>query len=116
MLPSVFRLKKKKEFERVFNCSRATSGEFFILRQTPNSLSFSRFGFIVSAKVSPKATERNRLKRQAGEIIRENLKRIKKGTDVVLIFKNSARAKEYSKLKNDLFSLLLKNKLYLKLE
>jgi len=114
MLPSLFRLKKKKDFERVLNLGQATGGDFFILKQAPNNLSFTRFGLIISAKVSPKATDRNKLKRQINEIIRLNLEKIKTGFDAVIIFKRLAKDKEYSKLEQELATLFIKNKLYLK--
>jgi len=114
MLPSTFRLKKKKDFERVFNLGHASGGEFFILKQAQNNLSFTRFGFIVSAKVSAKAVNRNKLRRQVNEIVRLNLKRIKIGFDVVIIFKRLAQGKESLKLEKDLVSLFIKNKLYLR--
>lgn len=114
MLPSVFRLKKKKDFERVFDLGRALGGNFFILKQAPNNLSFTRFGFIASTKISPRATDRNKLRRQANEIVRGNFKKIKTGFDIVIIFKRLAKGKEYSKLEKDLISLFIKNKLYLK--
>lgn len=114
MLPSVFRLKKKKDFERVLNLGQTSSGEFFILKHVPNDLSFSRFGLIVSTKVSSKATDRNRLRRQVSEIVRLNLERIKTGFDVVIVFKRLAKDKEYLKLEKELSALFIKNKLYQK--
>lgn len=114
MLPSVFRLKKKKDFERALNLGHTSSGDFFILKQVPNELSCARFGLIVSTKVSPRATDRNKLKRQVNEIIRLNLKEIKIGFDVVVIFKRSAQGKEYLRLEKELVALFIKNKLYLK--
>jgi len=113
MLPSVLRLKKKKDFERVFNLGHTSSGDFFILKQVSNSLSFTRFGFIVSTKVSSKATDRNKLRRQISEIIRLNLEKIKTGFDVVIIFKRFAQGKEYLKLEKELDTLFIKNKLYI---
>lgn len=113
MLPSVFRLKKKKDFEQVLNLGHTSGGEFFILKQVSNGLSFTRFGFIISTKVSPRATDRNRLRRQVNEIIRLNLEKIKVGFDVVIIFKRSAQDKEYLKLEKELITVFIKNKLYL---
>ena len=114
MLPSAFRLKKKKDFERVLSSGYTSSGEFFILKQVPNNLLISRFGCIVSTKVSFKATDRNKLRRQVNEIIRLKLERIKTGFDVAIIFKHFARDKEYLKLEKDMISLLIKSKLYIK--
>jgi len=114
MLPSAARLKKKKDFDRVFDFGHASGGEFFVLKQAPNSLSLSRFGFVISTKTAAKAIDRNKLKRQASEIIRLNIKKIKTGFDVVIVFKRFAQGKEYIKLERELISLLIKSGLYLK--
>lgn len=114
MLPSIFRLKKKNDFDRVFDLGKAKSGEFFALKIAHNELLVTRFGFIISAKTAPKAVSRNRLRRQANEIIRLNLDRIKPGFDVAVIFKRVAQGKKYLFLEKDLCSLLSKSGLFLK--
>jgi ribonuclease P protein component len=114
MLPSIFRLKKKRDFERVFDLGRALAGKFFILRHSSNELAITRFGCVISAKVSRRATDRNKLKRQVNEIIRLSLEKIKTGFDVVIIFKRSAPGSEYQALEKDLISLLIKGGLSLK--
>lgn len=45
----------------------------------------SRFGVIVSKKISKKAVLRNRIKRVLREMIRNNLKKIKPGSDILVI-------------------------------
>jgi ribonuclease P protein component len=56
-----------------------------LIKFVKNDLAFSRFGFIVSNKVSKKATKRNLVKRRINEIIRLNFKKIKIGFDIVII-------------------------------
>lgn len=85
MLSAQNRLRKEKDFERVFKKGEKTKGDSLFLRFARNNLSQSRFGIVVSKKVSLKATERNRIKRKIGEDIREILPRVKKGWDVVVL-------------------------------
>lgn len=46
--------------------------DFFIVRISANDLLFSRFGVIISAKVSKSAVQRNRIKRIIYDFIRLN--------------------------------------------
>jgi len=90
MLPSENRLTKKHDFEKV-----RSEGKY----QSSNNLSVSflnrrdggpaRFGIIVSKKISTKAHERNKVKRNLREIVRKNLGRAKSGFDFVVIAKPS---------------------------
>jgi len=64
---------------RVFNTP------YFRLKTLETGLKTSRFGIIISNKVSKKAVERNLLKRQISEIFRLNLDKIKLGIDIVVI-------------------------------
>ncbi len=85
MLYAQNRLRKEKDFERVFKKGEKAKGDSLFLRFAENNLSQSRFGIVVSKKVSLKATERNRIKRKIGEAIREILPSVKKGWDVVVL-------------------------------
>jgi len=85
MLPQNNRLKKKKDFERVFKKGRGFKEDFLTLKTAKNDLDNSRFGFVVSQKVSKKATVRNKIKRMLRKIIEENLQVIKKGNDVLIV-------------------------------
>ncbi len=64
------RLKKKRDFENVFKKGRAVNGSFLFIKYRKNGLDTSRFGFIVSVKVSKKAVERNRIRRILSEAVR----------------------------------------------
>lgn len=85
MLAKKNRLKKKKEFERVFKKGKTFREEFLILKLWPNNLENSRFGFIVSQRISKKAVVRNKIKRKMAEVVREKIKSLKKGVDGILI-------------------------------
>ncbi len=85
MLPAANRLKKERDFERVFKKGEKTRGRFFLLKFADNNLSQTRFGIAVSKKVSSRATERNKIKRKIREAIGQNLSSVKQGFDVVLL-------------------------------
>jgi ribonuclease P protein component len=70
MLLKENRLKKKKDFERVFSQGRNLKGDFLFFKTINNKLEDNRIGFIVSKKVSKKAVERNKIKRRLREILR----------------------------------------------
>jgi ribonuclease P protein component len=108
MLPFKNRLKRRKEIERVFREGETFKEDPLILKKKKNNLRESRFCFIVSEKVSKKATARNKLKRRMRESIRLNLEKIKKGFDVVLIALPGSERKDFSEIKKKLDKLLLK--------
>lgn len=85
MLPLRNRLKKERDFENIFKNGGSFKSGFLYVRVISNNLILSRFGFIISKKVSLKATERNKTRRRLREIIRKILPDIKKGYDVALI-------------------------------
>jgi len=113
MLPSVFRVKRKKDFDNLFSQNaQSSSSPFFVLRRISNDLPYSRFGFMISAKTAPSAVSRNRLKRQLSEIVRLNKEKLKTGYDVVLIVKRLAVGKSQPELSADLKGLMVKSKLF----
>jgi len=85
VLPKKNRLKKKKDFENIFRRGRSVKEDFVSFRWRPNGLKISRFGFIVSQKISKKATVRNKIKRRLREILKLTLPRLKKGIDGIFI-------------------------------
>lgn len=86
MLPKINRLKNKKDFEKIFKNGKRFKEEFLLLIMIKNNIKTTRFGIVVSQKVSKKATLRNKIKRWISEIIRlKIIKKIKKGFDILLI-------------------------------
>jgi len=108
MLPIVNRLKKEKDFERVFKKGRSWKENFLYLKAANNSLKESRFGFAVSKKFSPKATVRNKIKRRLREIIKTNLPCLKKGADIVIIVLPGLEAGDFWELEEMVKRLLEK--------
>lgn len=85
MLSWANRLKKKKDFERVFKRGKGFKENFLYLKIKKSNLKSSRFGFMVSKKFSKKAATRNKIKRRLSELVRIKLPLIKKGIDGVIV-------------------------------
>lgn len=111
MLKKEFRLRKQKDFENVFNKGFYFSGNFLLLKTVKNGLPISRFGFIVSKKISKKAVERNRVKRLLRESIRLTRKDIKVGFDLVFISKAGIVGKKFKEMNLIVEELLKKSRL-----
>lgn len=111
MLPKRYRITKEKDFKKINTTGRSFFSSDFRLRSLVNKTEISRFAIVVSTKVSKKATLRNRLRRQVGEIIRDNQKKVKQGVDVVISANSKALKKDYQQLEKGVLSLLNKAKL-----
>jgi len=109
MLPKKYRLKKSGDIKSVLKLGRIVREGFLILKARENNLSSSRFAFLISLKVSKKATVRNRLRRKLSEFIRLNLSDIERNCssfDAVLIVASDFSSKsgqETGELINKLF-------------
>ncbi len=106
MLPKINRLKNKKDFDRVFKEGSGFKNNFLAIKIVKNNIDASRFGFVVSQKVSKKAVIRNKIKRRLREIVKKNLDGFKNGIDVVLVVFSSLNDKDFletQKITNDLF-------------
>jgi ribonuclease P protein component len=108
--PSTNRLRKKKDIERVFGGGKRFKEGLLILKINKNTLSQTRFGFIVSQKVSKKAVLRNKIKRRLREIVREKGKFFKKGLDILLIACPGLEKKDFWEIDETLDKLFKKAK------
>ena len=106
------RLRKKKDIEQVFKRGRALKEDFLVLKTLQNNLDKARFGFIVSLKVSKKATLRNKIRRKLSELVRLDMERIKPGSDNLLIAIPGLAAKDFWEMKEGLDKLFSRAKLF----
>lgn len=107
MLPAGNRLKKKKDIEKAFKKGQVFREDFLTVKIVKNDLSRTRFVFVISKKVSKKATARNKMKRRLSEIVRFKLPKMKKGFDAILLASPNGIAKsdqEIERLINKIFS------------
>ncbi len=100
----------KELFPDILNKGTSFYGENMSLRVFSVKLSNeTKFSFVVSKKVSNKATERNFLKRRGYSVIKDITKNINKGFVCVFFFKKHTPTLSYMDLKKEILSLLRKS-------
>lgn len=102
MLPRVNRLTKEQDFKRLALKGRFFFNRLFNIKVMSAQGSASRFGVVISAKVSKKATARNLMKRRITEYIRLHLSQIKSGIDAMIIVKKEILAEDYNQIGKEL--------------
>jgi ribonuclease P protein component len=111
MLPRKNRITKDKEYELVFKTGRSSYSDVLGVKVIRNETDYSRYGIIVSNKISKKATVRNRLKRQLREVLRGEFNKIKPGYDIVLIAQAGIVGKQSSEIKETIIRQFKKLKI-----
>lgn len=110
MLNSKNRLKKKINFARIeIDGAMHQSKSFGMGIYDRKDDDPSRFGFIISTKISKLAVVRNKIKRIMSEVIRKNLKKIKNGYDVLFLIKTSIVKIEKETLEKETYEIITKN-------
>lgn len=108
MLPAINRITKDKEYEEVFKFGRSSFNAIMGIKALAKEMKVNKYGIIVSTKVSKKATERNKIKRQIREIIQSYLSEIKQGYEVVVITLPNIKEKKYEEIRYSLCKHLTK--------
>lgn len=112
MLPLNNRLKKTTDIRNVFKQGRLFKEGFLIFKTVKNDLNRSRFGFIVSQKVSKQAVVRNKVKRRMRSVVMKKLKELKTGTDSLFIALPGLAKKDFLTTEQTISSLLRKAKMF----
>ncbi len=112
MLPKENRLTKNKDFEEIFKKGKGFRENFLFLKILKNKLKVSRFGFVVSNKISKKATVRNKIKRRLREITKKRLLKIGKGFDAVLVVNFNPGLKSFQEIGEMADKLFIKANLF----
>ena len=88
MLAKIYRINNKKDYARAQKEGKVFQyNAFGIVILERGDTNPSRFGFIVSTKISKSAVDRNLFKRTMREAVRVNIYHAKKGFDVVFLGK-----------------------------
>ncbi|MBI2450317.1 MAG: ribonuclease P protein component [Candidatus Nealsonbacteria bacterium] len=111
MLSKINRLKKTAEIERVFKRGRGVREDFLFLKAAENNLRVIRFAFVVSKKISGKASSRNKIKRILRAAARRRLPRLKTGLDVVIVVHGGIENKNFQEIEQSVDKLFKKAKL-----
>lgn len=102
MLKKRYRLNKNKEFDQVFKHGSSAYSPSLGVKVVANKLENPRFAILVSKKVSKKAVDRNKIKRQIRDILRSDYAQKVKNCDVVVICLPSILNKDFEAIKEDL--------------
>lgn len=97
------RLRRRVDFDRVFQHGRHNGGRLMSVRCVPNQAGVSRYGFVISRRVG-KAVVRNRVKRRLREALR--LLPVREGYDVVISARPEAATQSFHTLRKELVLLL----------
>jgi ribonuclease P protein component len=98
MLKKEQRIAKKKEFDLIFQAGRSSYDGFIGVKALKNPYSYCRYGFIISAKVSKLAVERNKTRRRLREIFGRWQKLVKIPVDIVVIVLPKAKNVTFKQL------------------
>ena len=121
MLPLKYRLKRMKDFAILTAEGRFVPGALHTLKfwridpakypRRAYAADDLKIGFVVSTKVSKKAVERNRVKRQMREVVRLLLQAnaLRPGYLVAVVAKTSMIGKEYHEIATDIHATLLRS-------
>lgn len=111
MLAKKYCLKRKKDFQSVIQEGKKIEKDFLVLKFFRNSLEIARIGFVISQKVSKKASSRNKIKRRLREIIKINLSNLKPGYDLIFFTKKGIIEKDFWEIKEVIEQILKEAKL-----
>lgn len=107
MLPRGHRLRKTRDFERVFSSRSAVSGRFIRAVYLKTTLPISRLAVTVSTKVSKKAVVRNKIRRRVRATLKEYVP-LPPSLDIVIIALKTAATADRQEFKADIKQVLEK--------
>jgi len=110
LLPKKYRLRKDRDFRRIYKKSQSLADSYFVLYFRKNNSENIRIGFSISKKLG-KAHERNLLKRQMREVARKNIGNITPGFDLIFIARQKIKGKSYQDVEKSMENLLKKGRL-----
>lgn len=90
MLNKKNRISNRRLIQKLLNKGRLYRNVHFIFKYLPSTEDSSQFAIVISKKVASKAVDRNKLKRQISESLRENIKLIKTHIVSLVIVKPGA--------------------------
>jgi ribonuclease P protein component len=100
------RVRRRAEFQQVFEAGNRVQGRFFIVLAAPNQSDTVRLGIVASRKLGD-AVRRNRAKRLIREVFRQTPPLpVRQGVDVVVIPRRELFDAAYSNIETDFRSVL----------
>jgi len=111
MLPKENRLRHDKDIKALFGKAKSVFDDVCGMKFRENRLDVSRFAVVVGTKVSKRAVDRNRIRRQIRAMIHERLDRIRPGFDVAILVRPGSLKKTRQEIEKHLDSVLHRAKL-----
>ena len=111
MLAKKHKLTKQKDFDNTFKNGKASFDSILGIKVINNDLPESRFGIMVSTKISKKAVDRNKIKRQIRSVIEKELDNIKQGKDIIIITLPAILNKTFQEIEKSIKNNLTKLKI-----
>lgn len=111
MLPQQNRLFLRKDFAEIKKKGEKFQGRFFGLLVYIKEGNFPRFGFIVSNRISKRATARNRVKRLLREAAKSFLTQMKPGRQILFLAKKEILGEPLSRIKEEAEKIFQKAKI-----
>jgi ribonuclease P protein component len=99
------RLRRRKDFDAVFQKGQILANRLLVLRTLPNQLPHNRYGFVTSKRLG-KAVVRNRVRRRLREAVRALPAR--PGWDVVISARAAAAQADFLELKAAVANLFVR--------
>lgn len=106
MLKKQNRLKKERDFKKILKEGRGLRQKNIFFKFLINDLGESRFGFVVSKKISNKAVVRNRVKRRMREAVHNAFPGIKVGVDGAFIALEGIEEDSFQEIEETIMLLL----------
>lgn len=102
MLAKKYRLTGRRNFELIKEKGKLVQSPIFgVSYFKRDDLLPSRFGFIVSTKISKKATVRNKVRRQLKRAVKKFLPKVSSGFDILFLAKRSIMEREGKELERE---------------
>jgi ribonuclease P protein component len=101
--PRAHRIRRRSEFQRVYEQGTKAHGRFMTLFVSPNSLACTRLGIAATRKIGG-AVVRNRAKRRVREIFRSAT--VPGGLDLVVVARREVIDAEWQELRAEFHALL----------
>lgn len=106
------RLKKNKEFRKIYNKGKSYVHPLIVLYVLPNSLGKNRVGFTVSKRIG-NAVQRNRVKRLLKENYRLTKDSLKPGSDFIFLARPRIKTADFWQIKRAVLVLLKKGNFFI---
>ena len=101
------KIRRKIDFNRIFRLGKTIHGGFLTARFLPSQKE-AGVAVVVSAKISKKATARNKIRRRVAESLRKHMELFPQKTALVLIAQPKALGAEFRDLDDECLKILNK--------